>query len=175
MTELTENELRLEELKDEADSLNITYNPRIGADKLAEKIEEYYKAQETSGPEMLAQVALKEANTTEAAETAAKSKLTKRSAFIAKRREEAKKLVVVTIVDNDQRVNNHTDTCIVNCSNEFFDLGTKIIPLNTPVEVSQGHIDTLKEVKISLHVKNPKTGLSSTRYRPRYTISYEQP
>lgn len=169
MSNLTEEELRLEELKDEANSLGITYSSRIGADKLAEKIEEYYAAQETSGPALQAQVAQKEANES----VTVSGKTNSRAAFIAKRKAEAKKLRVVTIVDNDQRVNNHTDTCIANCSNEYFDLGTKIFPLNTPVEVAQGHIDTLKEVKITLHVRDPKTGLCNTKYRPRYTISYE--
>ena len=94
-------------------------------------------------------------------------------AKIIKRTSDAKKTRVVRIVDNDQRQNNHTTTCTVNCSNEYFDLGTRILPLNEPIEVAQGHLSTLKEVMITHHVKDVKTGLSAAKQRNRYSISSE--
>ena len=89
-------------------------------------------------------------------------------------KEAAMKTVVVTVIDNDSRVNNQTTTAPVNCSNRYFDLGTVHIPLNEPVEVMQGHIDVLKDVVIPHHVSDPKTGLSKVVTRKRYTIQYEQ-
>jgi hypothetical protein len=85
----------------------------------------------------------------------------------------ARKTRVVTITDNDQRENNQTTVAVVNCSNLYFDLGTVYIPLNVPVEVRQGHINVLLETEIPLHVKDPKTGLSTLAMRKRYSVSYE--
>lgn len=161
---------QLDELKQEATDLGIKFNKMIGEDKLREKIEAHYEAQETSGAEIEALVAAQEKE--EVAKEAPKHKDT----AVAKRIERekaARKTRIITIIDNDQRVNNHTTTCTATCANEFFDLGTKILPLNEKIEVSQGHINVLKTVFIPLHMKDNKTGLSSVRMRPRYTISYE--
>lgn len=158
----------LDQLKQEATSLGITFSANIGAAKLQEKIDAYYAEQETSGKEVMAAVEAKE----KVAEESTAESNTLMSA-IAKRRAAAMKTKVVTIIDNDQRVNGQTTTCTVNCSNMYFDLGTIILPLNMPVEVKQGFLNVLKEVKIPQHVKDTKSGLSATRLVPRYTISYE--
>ena len=63
----------------------------------------------------------------------------------------------------------------MNCSNEYFDLGTLILPLNEKVEVRQGHLDVLKEVRIPQHMSDPTNkAVSMMVMRPRYTIQYEQ-
>lgn len=159
----------LQELKQEADELGVTYNKNIGANKLQEKIEQFYEAQETSGPAIEAAVVEKEAKASEPAKPSADPKAAKRLA----REKAARETKIVTIIDNDQRVNNQTTTCTVNCSNAFFDLGTRILPLNEKIEVAVGHLRTLEQVKIPLHVRDNKTGLSVVKLRPRYTISYE--
>lgn len=156
----------LQELKKEADDLGITYAKTIGANKLQEKIESFYEASETAAPKVQELV---EEETPPAVSANLDARVAKRLA----REKAARETKVVTIVDNDQRVNNNTTTCTVNCSNEFFDLGTAILPLNEKIEVSVGHLRTLEAVKIPLHVRDMKTGLSSVRLRPRYTISYE--
>ena len=107
-------------------------------------------------------------------ETAEEAKATSWGDKVRKAKEAAMKTVVVTVIDNDNRVNNQTTTATVNCSNRYFDLGTVYIPLNEPVEVMQGHIDVLKDVMIPHHVNDPKTGLSKVITRKRYTIQYEQ-
>ena len=160
----------LEELKVEATELGITYNKNIGAGKLQEKIENLYESQETSGPALEATVVEKEKQKPAKSASKEQAKLAKRLA----REKGARATKVVTIIDNDQRVNNNTTTCVVNCSNEFFDLGTLILPLNEKIEVAMGHIRTLESVKIPLHMRDTKTGLAEVRMRPRYTISYEQ-
>lgn len=162
-----------EELKQEADELGIDYAKNISDAKLEEKIDEFYASKETSGPALVAVVkekAAKEQKNENVKEqpSAALEKVIKRKA----REKAARATKVVTIIDNDQRVNNHTTTCVVNCSNEYFDLGTRILPLNEKIEVAVGHIRALERVKIPLHIRDNKTGLTTVRMRPRYSISY---
>ena len=159
----------LQELKTEADDLGITYSKTIGEVKLQEKVDSFYTTQETSGAALKAKVEIqekvKEVNPTPDLGAKVVKRIQREKAARMKR--------VVTIIDNDQRVNNQTTTCTANCSNEFFDLGTVILPLNEKIEVSMGHVITLEEVKIPLHMRDQKTGLTIVRLRPRYTISYE--
>ena len=165
----------LEELKQEATELGISFNQNIGAAKLADKIEEYYKSQETSGEEIQAAIAKKEAEEKSEEKPAVKGNVKGSIHEQAKIAESnARKTKVITIIDNDTRENNQTTVAVVNCSNMFFDLGTVYLPLNVPVEVRQGHIDVLANVEIPLHVKDPRTGLYRTEIRKRYSISYEQ-
>lgn len=167
----------LEELRKEADDLGIKYGKTLGAEKLQIKINEFYEAQETSGPAVAEAVQEQEAAEQEAEVVVEeqKPKLTReqeRALIRAQRKRDAEKTRVVTIVDNDQRVNNHTTMCVASCSNQFFDLGTIRIPLNERVEVKMGHINVLADVTIPQHVKDPKTGLSTVRMRPRYSITF---
>lgn len=159
----------LQTLKNEADDLGVTYAKNTTANSLQKKIDKFYEAKSAQAPKL--NVA-EEADIEEKEEPKLTSEKARRSATRVKREKAAKQTKIVSIVDNDQRVNNHTTTCTVNCSNEFFDLGTRILPLNENIEVSVGHLRTLERVKIPLHVRDNKSGLSSVRLRPRYTISY---
>ena len=159
----------LEDLRKEADDLGITYGKTLGAVKLAEKIDAFYTAQETPGP------AVEEVEEVEEAAEVQKPKISEKQRLTnirVDRERAAREVKIVTIVDNDQRVNNHTTTCTASCSNEYFDLGTIRLPLNERIEVCVGHIHTLQAVQIPLHVRNTKTGLSSVRMRQRYAISF---
>ena len=160
----------LDELKQEAKDLGIRFVPNISAEKLAAKIEEYYESQETSDKEIETAIAEKE-KSEEKSVVGDKGKLTMEQKAAAMR-VRAEEKVVVTLIDNDTRENNQTTVAVVNCTNEHFDLGTVYIPLNVPVEVRRGHLMVLKDIEIPLHTKDPRTGLSETRLRPRYTISY---
>ena len=165
---------KLEDLKTEAKELGLQFSPNIGEAKLQTKIDEYYESQET--PDATVAQALDEVNgkVEETKNEPKKQSGKKTMGQLAREMEEAARITkVVSIIDNDQRVNNQTTSCTVNCGNEWFDLGQKILPLNLPVEVMQGHLDVLKEVRIPQHVKDQKTGLSRVTLRPRYTISYE--
>jgi len=167
--------VELEDLRNEADALGIKFSKNLGVTKLKEKIDAYYKSQETSGKEL--QVAMNADISTEndtiATTVGGVNKLIKKPNIRLLREQAARKTRIVIITDNDQRVNNQTTTCTVNCSNEYFDLGTRILPLNEKIEVAQGHIDVLKDVVITLHAKDVKTGLSVAKTRNRYSISYE--
>lgn len=160
----------LPELKQEADALGVSYAKNVTAEKLSEKIEAFYESQETSGAAVQEAVKQKEAQQKEKQDV--KPSVGKSQKRMERERA-ARATRVVTIIDNDQRVNNQTTTCTVNCSNEYFDLGTAVLPLNEKIEVAMGHIRTLEQVKIPLHARDNKTGLSTVRMRPRYTISYE--
>ena len=154
-------EKTIEELRQEADELGIQYNVNLGAAKLAAKIEEFYAAQESPAPvAKLETVAERGSRKRTIGERAAEARL------------EAMKTHIVTITDNDQRENNLTTIVSVNCSNDYFDLGTRRIPLNIPVEVEQGFINVLKEVQIPMHVRDNTTGLGKTILRHRYSIAY---
>jgi len=59
----------LDELKEEATSLGVTFNKRIGAVKLQEKINTFYESQETSGPALAAVVKKEEAKEAKKKET----------------------------------------------------------------------------------------------------------
>lgn len=163
-------------LKAEAKDLGISFSPNITVEKLQEKIDAHYESQETSGKELEEAVAKVAAQEKSEEKPAVKSTGEKPIAQIARELyEQASKVVVVTIIDNDQRVNNQTTTVPVNWSNQFYDLGTMSFPLNVPIEIQQGFINVLKECMIPHHVKDPKTNLAVTVMRSRYTISYEQP
>jgi hypothetical protein len=165
----------LEELRSEAKELGIEFSKTSGVAQLTKKIEEFYEKTETSGKVIEAAVKANEQITEENDDKKdeplkhAPSKNSKRLA----REKAAKETRVVVVIDNDQRVNNQTTTCTVSCANEFFDLGTKIIPLNEKVEIRKGHINTLEEVLIPQHVRDSKTGLSIVKMRARYSVSYQ--
>lgn len=161
---------KLEELKQEAAELGIQFSANIGEAKLAAKIEEYYTSQETSGVEIQEEPVEVKEKSEEKSAVKGKSKAERYKEMEDKARETS----IITVIDNDQRVNNQTTVATVSCGNMSFDLGTAHIPLNIPVEVRQGHIDALKDIKIPQHTKDPKTGLSKMVRRPRYTISYER-
>ncbi len=171
-------------LKAEATSLGLTYSPNIGLAKLQSKIDTAYEAKEAENAledegEDTTAMLLKAAEKTLAIEdavaaTPGKWGRAQRRVLATQREAAARKTKVITIIDNDQRVNNQTETCSVNCSNEHFDLGQMILPLNTKVEVMQGHIDALKSIDIVNHVKDPVTKMSKHVLRPRYTLSYEE-
>ncbi len=159
-------EKTIEELREEAEQLGIVYNKNIGADKLAIKIEEHYTALENGTPAPTVKVA-------EVAET----KSAKGYRPIGVRAKEAKAAALVThivvITDNDQRENNLTQVVSINCSNDYFDLGTVRVPLNVPVELAQGYINVLEEIRIPMHTRDQRTGLGKTVVRNRYSIAYQ--
>lgn len=171
---------KIEDLKQEADDLGVKYSPNIGEAKLQEKIDAAYEAKETNAKAIDEAITAKE---TEELEGTAMVSALEKAAVVKKRsiRERAKEAErkarvthVIEIVDNDPRVNAHTTTCSPSCGNEYFDLGTRILPLNTPVEVEQGFINTLKELTFSFHQVDRDNKSSVQMNRKRYSISYVQ-
>ena len=171
--EQTENkELNFDELKQEANELGIKFSNNITAEKLAERIQSFYKAQEDAAPQVAQVAEAVQSQGTGRGEVSARVDPKVHMRQVAKELEaKARKTRVVTIIDNDQRVNNVATSCTVNCSNAYFDLGTIILPLNEKVEVREGHLEVLASVKIPQHVKDPNDpAMSRTVMRPRYSI-----
>lgn len=160
---------KLEELKAEATDLGIKFNPNISEAKLQEKIDAFYKSQEAGTPKILEDVVVDEPK---GSSVKVDKELAKRK-MIADALKRANETKIITITDNDQRINHKTSVAVVNCSNAYFDLGTARIPLNMPVEVKQGYIDVLNEIMIPMHVIDTHTGLSRTERRRRYSIHFE--
>jgi hypothetical protein len=158
---------KLDQLKEEAAELGIDFNPRIGEEKLQAKIDAHYEAIEKADKEEIVE--------TKTVATVKKIKPKNKPINVIARElyEKAKKTRIVTIVDNDQRVNSKTTTCKASWGNTFYEMPTKIFPLNTPIEIEQGYINSLKEVMIPLHVMDTRTQLHTSVMRPRYSISYE--
>lgn len=191
-----------DELKKQATQLGLEFHPNISEARLKERVEQHQKnledaeqkepsveAAEEAGPEPVEEqeeetyVNVEDTHkgkdsakkTMQPRPTKARMTVEQRMRVQAKEaKAAAEKTRIVTIIDNDQRVNNMTNTCSVNCSNAYFDLGTKVIPLNERVEVRQGHLDVLREVRIPQHIKSPiDPTISEMVMRPRYTIQYE--
>ena len=162
---------KLEQLQQEAKELGLEFHPKLGEAKLQKMVDEYYASQESNEKEVTAKVEKKEVE--EKTTESKPSNGAKTMGQLAREMEEAaRKTKIITIVDNDQRVNNQTTSCTVNCGNEWFELGQMVLPLNIEVEVMQGHIDVLKEVEIPMHIKDHKTGMHSVELRKRYSISF---
>ena len=153
----------LEDLRKEATELGIEFASNIGAAKLKAKIDEFYESQES--PIVVNEV---EDEVEEITPVVAGKSMRE---VALEMRNRANKVKVVVVIDNDQRVNNQTTVATVNCGNSYFDLGTMHIPLNVPVEIKQGFIDVLMEIKIPQHVKDIKSGLNSVVMRPRYSVT----
>lgn len=147
-------------LKEEATDLGITFAEDVKAAELQKTIDAFYEAQETSQKELEA--------TMDSIEEKPKEFNIHAHAIEAEKR--ARQTKVVIINDNDNRVNNLTSLATVNCSNQYFDLGTIRIPLNEPVEITVGHLNVLREVRIPQHISDQSTGLSKVALRPRYSI-----
>jgi len=113
----------------------------------------------------------------ESEETSNNEKTSDFDDFVAKAKAAAFKTRVVTITSNDKRDSNVETTVIATCENQYFGL-TKILPLNVPIEVEQCLIDTIKEIKIPLHVPETingrQTGNSVLSETNKYNISYEE-
>lgn len=154
----------LEDLRKEATELGIEFASNIGAAKLRAKIDEFYESQESP-------IVIEESETAEIEEIAPVVTGKSMREVALDMRNRASKVKVVVVIDNDQRVNNQTTVATVNCGNSYFDLGTMHIPLNVPVEIKQGFIDVLMEIKIPQHVKDTRSGLSSVVMRPRYSVT----
>lgn len=173
----------IDELKEEAASLGIEYHPNIGAAKLKERIDQHYEELEKDEPSAPVEVQAETQEDKEEQKPSAAPQTSKHvpdgkrrmtmQEFAAHNAREMRKTRIVTIIDNDKRINDKTTTAVVNCTNGRFDLGSRIIPLNERVEVRQGHIEILAAVLIPQHVEDPKKpGMMTTVMRPRYSIQY---
>lgn len=166
-----EIEKSFEELKAEATDLGISFSANISAKSLAGRIDAYYAASEN---ESKVKVDSDQEEEDELEVVSKKSKAKTFSEYVQKMKQAAEKKRIVIIIDNDARVNNQTTTCTVSAGNDYFDLGTVVLPLNERVEVRQGHLSVLKEIRIPQHITDNTTRTSKMVMRPRYSVQYSE-
>ncbi|MCI4437713.1 MAG: hypothetical protein JHC33_12975 [Ignisphaera sp.] len=149
-------------LKEEATELNIAFDENIKALELQKLIDSHYDS--------VVKEEIKDEENFKDSYEKDKANLPQTMRRLAKSAEaEARKTKVIIVTDNDSRVNNVTTTARVACANQYFDLGDMDIPLNEPVEVFVGHLNSLRERVIPAHVSDRNTG-SATHMRARYNI-----
>jgi len=168
----------IEELKTEADTLGIKYVKNIGAEKLAQKIEDYFESQAADD---LAVV--KEEDPIVDELTGPKKGVDKmpinetpEQAFKRKSKERQKKRLtntrVVTLSSNDKRENHVTSTAYLSCGTL-----SRIVPLDIPVELEEALIIIAETTPITLHVAEvidgKRTGNSVPKSIKKYNVSYE--
>lgn len=165
-----EIEKSFEELKAEATELGISFSANISAKSLAGRIEAHYAASENESKVKVNS----DQEEDELEVVSKKSKAKTFSEYVQKMKQAAEKKRIVVIIDNDSRVNNQTTTCTVSAGNDYFDLGTVVLPLNERVEVRQGHLSVLKEIRIPQHITDNTTRTSKMVMRPRYSVQYSE-
>ena len=172
-------EKTLEELRAEADALGIEYPKTMGATKLAQKIEEHYRAIE--GEADIA-VAKEDAVEEEVGfmpkggnpagkkdpETAWREHVAeKKKAALAKR--------VVTVTSNDKRDNDMVTAEYISVENQYFAI-SRLVPLDVPVELEQCLIDqaeaTMIPMAVDEYVNGQRTGNKVVRMVKKFNVSY---
>ena len=164
----------LEELKAEADVLGITYSKNIGADKLAQKIDDHYESL-TAGDSVKVQP---EAETEEVSKPVAGKKETPEEAMrriVAKAKEDALKLVRVTVINNDPVESAVMQADYVGFENQYFGKSV-LVPFNVECELYQGIINVLEQTPMTIHedeyINGRRTGNKVPRVARKYSVSY---
>ncbi len=162
----------IEELKKEANELGLTYNSKIGATKLSEKIEDYYESQ-SAGDLVKVKEEIEEEVEKPAKEVKAKlSPMAQGKVAIKAAIAKSMKTRVVTISNNDKRDNSHTTTAYLSCG-----AFQRTVPLDIPVELENALINIAKNSKITQHIDEvvggKRTGNKIPKPANKYMVSYE--
>jgi len=157
-------EKTMQQLKDEAAELGIDVKGIKSKDGIQSKIDEF------NATESEAATAVEEDVTEEEAPVDGMAAV---RSMVPKLKRDAMKTRVVKIINNDKRDNHLTTTCYLSAENQYFGI-SKIVPLDTPVELEQCLIDTAKAVEISRHVDDgTRSGNQEVQIVKKYSISYE--
>ncbi len=162
----------LEELKAEADVLGLQYNKNIGANKLAEKLEEYYVSQ--SAGDFVQVKEEKEVEDTPQKKEAVRA--TSEREMILEAKKAAMETKIVTISSTDKRDNDVVTSVYLSVENQHFGIA-KYVPLDVPVELEVCLIEIAKSTYITLHkdevIDGRRTGNKVPQSVRKFTISYE--
>lgn len=165
----------IEELREEATALGIAFNPKIGADKLAAKIEEYYAAGESANKVVEKPVVEPKADHATPQSKQASIEAAQRKA-VADAKNAAMVTKIVTVSSNDKRDNDMVTSEYVSCENQYFGIA-KYVPFDIPVELEVCLIDVLKSSMITLHkdeiIDGRRTGNKIPMSVRKFNISYE--
>lgn len=164
-------EKTIEELKQEADVLGLTYSPNIGIAKLAEKIEAHYTSL-SAGDSVVAKV---EEIVEVKLENESKDDLIRRLVADAKKLAYATK--VVTVSNNDKRESEYMTADYFGFENQYFGVSL-LVPFDIPTQLPQCIIDVIKSTPITLHkdevVDGRRTGNRIPVQTRKYNISYDE-
>lgn len=160
----------IEELKQEADTLGVKYVKNIGAEKLAQKIEDYFESQAADDLPKVKEEIVDEVTTIDRS-----GRETTKQKFLRESKErQAKRMKkrVVTITSNDKRENHMTTTAYLSCG-----AVSRIVPLDYPVELEEALIIVADTTPITLHideiVEGKRTGNKIPKTIKKFNISYE--
>jgi hypothetical protein len=163
----------LEELKAEADVLGVVYSDRIGATKLAEKIEAYYTSQ-SAGDFVKVKEEVKDEKETPQKKQSNAEQVERDMIQAAKKA--AMETKIVTISSNDKRDNDVMTSVYLSMENQHFSVA-KYVPLDIPVELEVCLIEVAKSTFITLHtdeiIDGRRTGNKTPKSVHKFTISYE--
>jgi hypothetical protein len=164
----------LEELKAEADVLGVVYSDRIGAAKLAEKIEAYYTSQ-SAGDFVKVKEEVKDEKETPQKKHSNAEQIERD--MIQTSKKAAMETKIVTISSNDKRDNDVTTSVYLSMENQHFSVA-KYVPLDIPVELEVCLIEVAKSTFITLHtdeiIDGKRTGNKTPKSVHKFTISYEE-
>jgi len=160
----------IEELKQEADTLGVKYVKNIGAEKLAQKIEDYFESQAADDLPKVKEEIVDEVTTIDRS-----GRETTKQRFIRESKERQAnrmKKRIVTITSNDKRENHMTTTAYLSCGTV-----SRIVPLDYPIELEEALIIVADTTPITLHVdeviEGKRTGNKVPKTIKKFNISYE--
>ena len=173
-------EKTLEELRAEADVLGIEYPKTMGAAKLAQKIEEHYRAIEGEADIAVAKEEPAEEEVVDLAPKGGKpsGKKDPEAAWrehVAAKKKAALSKRVVTLTSNDKRDNDVVTAEYISVENQYFAI-SRLVPLDVPVELEQCLIDqaeaTMIPMAVDEYVNGQRTGNKVTRMVKKFNVSY---
>jgi len=164
----------LEELKQEADTLGVKYVKNIGAEKLAQKIEDHFESQAADDlpkvkEEIVDELTAPKTGIEKVLSETPEQKFRRESKDRQSKRLEKR---IVTLTSNDKRDNHVTTTAYLSCGTV-----SKIVPLDMPVELEEALIIIANTTFITLHVAEVIDGKPTGNMVPKsvrkYNVSYE--
>ena len=174
-------------LLDQANELGLEFPSNIPTTKLEKMINEELEGLPAAEPEAVVEevppsppmkshrVETDNRPLSEFHENPAVAREIKRRLQIKKIKEAAFKTKVVTITNRDNRDNDFTTTAYLSFENQHFGL-SKLVPLDTPVELEIALINVAEGVIIPFHrdeiVEGRRTGNKVTVPVKKYTVSY---
>lgn len=164
----------IEELKLEADTLGVKYVKNIGAEKLAQKIEDYFESQAADDLPKVKEDIVDELTAPKKGIEKVLSETPEQKFKRDSKARQTKRLEkrIVTITSNDKRENHVTTTAYLSCGTV-----SKIVPLDMPIELEEALIIIAKTTPITLHVAEVENGKPTGNMVPKsvkkYNVSYE--
>ena len=160
----------LDDLKNEADSLGITYSTNIGVAKLQEKVDAYYKQEsEVNSQPVVKDEPQKEEKVSgkpKTIEQIREEAVMKGRMIIAQSVKESRELDVVKIVMVDKREASTATSAYFNNG-----IDAMRVPLDVFVEMPKGLIAMAESAKATIHVES--NGVTTPKDVKKYVVEYK--